>query len=28
EGLKCPFCQEEISNQESICPKCGASLKE
>ncbi|NVM38068.1 MAG: hypothetical protein HWN81_20910 [Candidatus Lokiarchaeota archaeon] len=26
--VNCPFCQEEISSQEPICPKCGTSLKE
>ncbi len=26
--MNCPYCQEEISNQETICPNCGASLKE
>lgn len=24
----CPFCQEIISSRDSICPKCGASLKQ
>lgn len=28
QDLVCPFCQEVVSNQESICPNCGSSLKE
>lgn len=28
QDIICPFCQEEVSNQESICPNCGSSLKE
>jgi hypothetical protein len=28
EVINCPYCQEEISNQISICPNCGGSLKE
>jgi len=24
----CPYCQEEISSKDLVCPKCGASLKE
>ena len=26
--INCPYCQEEISTQETICSNCGASLKE
>lgn len=28
QDLVCPFCQEVVSNQGSICPNCGSSLKE
>jgi hypothetical protein len=26
--ISCPYCQEEISNQEYICPICGTTIKE
>ncbi|MDX1797287.1 MAG: zinc ribbon domain-containing protein [Candidatus Lokiarchaeia archaeon] len=26
--IKCPYCQEEISNQETICPVCGTTIQE
>jgi hypothetical protein len=26
EFIICPYCQEEINNQEEICPKCGSIL--
>ncbi len=28
EIINCPYCQEEISNQEIKCPNCGTFLKE
>ncbi|MFX0021727.1 MAG: hypothetical protein ACFE9S_05335 [Candidatus Hermodarchaeota archaeon] len=26
--ISCPYCQEEISNQEAICPICGTIIQE
>ena len=26
--INCPYCQEEISNQEAICPICGTTIQE
>ena len=28
DKINCPYCQEEISNQEAICPICGTTIKE
>ncbi len=28
EMITCPYCQEEISNREIVCPICGTTIKE
>jgi uncharacterized protein with PIN domain len=28
DTITCPYCQEEISIQETICPICGTTIKE